>query len=57
VAYVTDVKPPRGERPITWTLLTNEPVRDFDDAWRVSEVTGIAGKITAPAGLCSGEAG
>ena len=37
--YVVDVvevsPPPQGEEPIRWTLLTNEPVLDFDDAWRV----------------------
>ncbi len=26
---------PNGEKPIEWTLLTNEPVRTFADAWRV----------------------
>jgi hypothetical protein len=36
VVYVTEVKPPRGEKPIAWMLLTNEPVRRFDDAWRVT---------------------
>jgi hypothetical protein len=36
VVYVTEVKPPRGEKPIAWMLLTNEPVRTFDDAWRVT---------------------
>ena len=35
VVYVLEVKPPRGEKPIEWMLLTNEPVRTFDDAWRV----------------------
>jgi len=35
VVYVTELKPPRGEKPIVWMLLTNEPVRTYDDAWRV----------------------
>jgi len=36
VVYVNETsKPPRGEEPIDWTLLTNEPVRTFADAWRV----------------------
>jgi hypothetical protein len=29
--------PPRGEKAIEWILLTNEPVLDLDDAWRVVE--------------------
>src|SRR5215213_5869501 len=36
VVQVTEVSPPRGEKAIEWTLLTNEPVRGFDDAWRVT---------------------
>jgi Transposase DNA-binding len=36
VVQVTEVAPPRGEKAIEWTLLTNEPVRGFDDAWRVT---------------------
>jgi len=36
VAHVTEVSPPpSGEEPIEWTLLTNEPVRHLEDAWRV----------------------
>jgi Transposase DNA-binding len=35
VVQVTEVKPPPGEKAIDWTLLTNEPVCTFDDAWRV----------------------
>lgn len=35
VVQVTEVDPPRGSEPIDWTLLTNEPVRKFDDAWRI----------------------
>jgi len=35
VVQVTEVAPPEGEEAIEWTLLTNEPVRGFDDAWRV----------------------
>lgn len=38
VVYVNEVsRPPKGEDPIDWTLLTNEPVRKLDDAWRVVE--------------------
>ena len=36
VVRITEVDPPTGEKPIEWTLLTNEPVRTFKDAWRVS---------------------
>lgn len=35
VVKVAEVKPPRGEKAVEWMLLTNEPVRSFDDAWRV----------------------
>jgi transposase-like protein len=35
VVQVTEVSPPPGEKAIDWTLLTNEPVRTFEDAWRV----------------------
>ena len=35
VVYVAEVSPPRGEKPIDWMLLTNEPVLTLDDAWRV----------------------
>ncbi len=35
LAQATEVAPPAGEKAIDWTLLTNEPVRTFDDAWRV----------------------
>ncbi len=35
VVQVTEVKPPAGEDTIDWTLLTNEPVATFADAWRV----------------------
>ena len=38
VAYVSEAStPPRGEKPIDWMLLTNEPVITFEDAWRVVE--------------------
>ncbi|MFH1919597.1 MAG: IS4 family transposase [Planctomycetota bacterium] len=38
VVYVAEVSPPpRGEKSIDWMLLTNEPVLDLDDAWRVVE--------------------
>jgi hypothetical protein len=36
VVQVTEVAPPLGEKVIDWTLLTNEPVSTFDDAWRVT---------------------
>jgi hypothetical protein len=36
VVQVTEVAPPEGERAIEWTLLTNEPVRTFEDALRVT---------------------
>jgi hypothetical protein len=36
VVQVDEVSPPAGEKPVTWTLLTNEPVVTFDDAWRVT---------------------
>ena len=35
VVQVIEVNPPAGEKAIEWTLLTNEPVRGFQDAWRV----------------------
>lgn len=35
VVQVTEVDPPAGEKTIAWTLLTNEPVMTFADAWRV----------------------
>jgi len=38
VVYVSEVSPPpRGEKPIDWMLLTNEPVETSEDAWRVVE--------------------
>lgn len=36
VVHVSEVKPPKGEKPIEWLLLTNEPVTTFEDAWRVT---------------------
>jgi hypothetical protein len=33
---LTEVHPPKGEKPIEWLLLTNEPVNTFEDAWRVA---------------------
>ena len=36
VVQVTEVAPPEGEKAIEWTLLTNEPVQTFEDAWRVT---------------------
>jgi hypothetical protein len=35
VVQITEVDPPAGEKTIDWTLLTNETVRTFADAWRV----------------------
>lgn len=37
VVQATEVDPPPGEKAIEWTLLTNEPVKTFEDAWRVIE--------------------
>jgi hypothetical protein len=36
VVQVTEVAPPAGEEAIEWTLLTNERVQTFEDAWRVT---------------------
>ncbi|MEI7903225.1 MAG: IS4 family transposase [bacterium] len=36
VVLVMEVHPPAGEKPIEWMLLTNEPVSQFKDAWRVT---------------------
>jgi hypothetical protein len=36
VVQITEVSPPAGEKAIDWTLLTNEPVATFADAWRVT---------------------
>jgi hypothetical protein len=36
VVQITEADPPAGEKAINWTLLTNEPTRTFEDAWRVS---------------------
>jgi hypothetical protein len=35
LVQITEVAPPAGEKAIAWTLLTNEPVQAFEDAWRV----------------------
>lgn len=35
VVSIEEAKPPRGEKPVQWLLLTNEPIATFDDAWRV----------------------
>ncbi|UUO04994.1 IS4 family transposase [Blastopirellula sp. J2-11] len=37
VTYVEEAAPPRKEKQVSWLLLTNEPVRTFDDAWRVAQ--------------------
>ncbi len=36
VVQITEVDPPAGEKAIDWTLLTNEEVQTFHDAWRVA---------------------
>jgi hypothetical protein len=36
VVQVTEVAPPPGEKAIEWTLLTNQRVETFEDAWRVT---------------------
>ncbi|NQV24882.1 MAG: IS4 family transposase [Rhodopirellula sp.] len=36
IVQVTEVAPPAGEKPVDWTLLTNEPVQTFQDAWEVT---------------------
>ena len=36
VVQITEIDPPAGEKRIDWTLLTNEPVQTFKDAWRVA---------------------
>jgi hypothetical protein len=36
VVQITEVAPPAGEKAIAWMLLSNEAVRKFADAWRVS---------------------
>jgi hypothetical protein len=37
VVLLREVEPPAGEPPIEWLLLTNEPVRTFEDACRVTQ--------------------
>ena len=37
VVKVTEQNPPKGQKPMTWTLLTNEPVKTLDDAWEILE--------------------
>lgn len=36
VVQVTEVAPPPGADAIDWTLLTNEPINTWKDAWRVT---------------------
>lgn len=36
VVQVTEAAPPEGEKAIEWTLLTNERVQTYEDAWRVT---------------------
>ena len=35
VVQVTEVGPPKGEKAVEWTLITNEPIRSFKAAFRV----------------------
>lgn len=35
VLRVWEIDPPKGQERLEWMLLTNEPVRSFDDAYRV----------------------
>lgn len=38
VVYVEEISaPPKGEKPLSWLLLTNVPAKTFKDAWRVLE--------------------
>ena len=34
---VEEVRPPTGEKPVEWKLLTNKEVKTFEDAWCVAE--------------------
>lgn len=34
---VREASPPRGVKPLRWVLLTSEPARPFNDAWRIIE--------------------
>lgn len=34
---VREVDPPKGAKPLRWALLTSEPVKDFNDVWRIIE--------------------
>lgn len=36
MVQVTEVAPPTGEKAIDWTLLANERVQSFEEAWRVT---------------------
>jgi hypothetical protein len=35
VVRVSEVAPPQGEKPVDWMLLTNEPLKTFQDAWKI----------------------
>ena len=37
VVRVCEVDPPKGEKPVQWTLLTNKPTHTFKQAWDVAE--------------------
>lgn len=37
IVKVTEQDPPKGQKPMTWTLLTNEQVKTLDDAWKIIE--------------------
>ncbi len=38
VVRVCEVDPPEGEKPVQWTLLTNQPTSTFEQAWDVTEI-------------------
>ena len=37
VVEAREAHPPRGVQPARWVLLTSEPVKSFEDAWRILE--------------------
>jgi hypothetical protein len=36
IVQITEINPPSREKAINWTLLTNEPTKTFEDAWRIT---------------------
>lgn len=38
VVYVHEAKPPAGEAPISWSLITNEPIDTHDDILRIVDI-------------------